>query len=91
MPILSHWLLWVSASAQAKSAKTVLKHPDKYSVKNIIKFGDYNIGRNDQILTLPTYMQFLLDIEPEELIFASPDVDALNALAAETLNHTANK
>ncbi len=80
-----------AGSAQAKSAKTVLKHPDKYSVKNIIKFGDYNIGRNGQILTLPTYMQFLLDLEPEELIFVSPDVDALNALAAETLNHTANK
>ena len=32
-------------TAQAKSVQTVLKHADKYHVKHIIKFGDYNVGR----------------------------------------------
>ena len=73
-------------SAQSKSASTVLKHPDKYNVYQIIKFGDYNVGRNGQLLTLPTYMQFLLDLEPEQLIFESPDANALNSLASEILN-----
>lgn len=67
-------------NAQAKSAKTVLNHPEKYQVKHIIKFGDYNIGRDGQMLTLPTYMQFLLNLEPEELILEPIDVNALNAL-----------
>ncbi len=75
-----------AGSAQAKSAKTVLNHPDKYFIKHIIKFGDYNIGRNNQILTLPTYMQFLLNLEPDDMIFVSPNVDALNALATDILN-----
>ena len=73
-------------SAQAKSVSTVLKHPDKYMVHHVIKFGDYNVGRNGQLLTLPTYMQFLLDLEPEQLVFESPDADALNSLASEILN-----
>ena len=40
-------------TAQAKSVKTVLKHADKYHVKHIVKFGDYNVGRKGQLLTLP--------------------------------------
>ncbi len=75
-----------AGSAQAKSAKTVLKHPDKYFVKHVIKFGDYNIGKDGQILTLPTYMQFLLNLEPDEMIFVSPDANALNAMAEDILN-----
>lgn len=72
-------------STQAKSAFTVLKHPEKYGVKHIIKFGDYNIGRNGGLLTLPTYMQFLLDLDPETIVFEKPDAGLLNALAAELL------
>ncbi|MCR5152277.1 MAG: hypothetical protein K6A98_03865 [Prevotella sp.] len=34
-------------------------------LKHFIKFGDFNIGRDGDLLTLPTYMQFLLDLEPE--------------------------
>lgn len=73
-------------NAKAKSAQTVLKHPEKYSVKQIIKFGDYNVGREGQLLTLPSYMQFLLDLEPEEIILEPVDVNALNALAKEVLD-----
>ena len=70
-------------TAQAKSVKTVLAHPEKYHVKHIIKFGDYNIGRDGQLLTLPNYMQFLLDLEPEKIVLETIDVDALNSLAKE--------
>lgn len=73
-------------TAQAKSAQTVLKHPDKYGVKQIIKFGDYNVGRDGQLLTLPSYMQFLLDLEPEDIILEPIDVDAVNSMAIEFVN-----
>lgn len=52
---------------QAKSVSTVLKHPDTYHITHAVKFGNYNVGRAGAILTLPTYMQFLLDLEPENV------------------------
>lgn len=56
-------LLEVKAdSGNVKSTKTILKHPDKYHVYHAIKLGDYNVGRNGQILTLPLYMSFLLNL-----------------------------
>ena len=54
-------LLEVKAvTGNAKSMKTILRHPEKYHVRSAIKLGDYNVGRSDQILTLPLYMAFLL-------------------------------
>ena len=44
----------------AKSVKTVLKHPEKYHVESAIKLADLNIGRTGEILTLPHYLAFLL-------------------------------
>lgn len=73
-------------TAQAKSVQTVLKHPDKYHVKHVIKFGDFNVGRQGRLLTLPNYMQFLLDLEPEKIILEPIDVDAVNSLAREILH-----
>ena len=49
-----------SSPGNTKSTKTILRHPEKYHVYSAIKLGDYNIGRTDQILTLPLYMAFLL-------------------------------
>lgn len=49
-----------ATSGNAKSTKTILAHPEKYHVDSAIKIGDYNIGRNGQVLTLPLYMAFLL-------------------------------
>ena len=49
-----------ATTGNAKSTKTILAHPEKYHVAGAIKLGDYNIGRSDQILTLPLYMGFLL-------------------------------
>ena len=73
-------------TAQAKNARTVLNHPEKYQVKNIIKFGDYNVGRDGQLLTLPNYMQFLLNLEPEQILLEPIDVDTVNALAEAILH-----
>ena len=49
-----------ATTGDAKSVRTILAHPEKYHVENAIKLGDYNIGRNGQLLTLPTYLAFLL-------------------------------
>ncbi len=47
-------------NGNAKSVKTVLKHEEKYHVNSAIKLGHYNIGRSEKVLTLPSYMAFLL-------------------------------
>ena len=64
---------------------TILKHPDKYHVREVIKFGDYNVGREGGLLTLPTYMQFLLDLNPEDIVIEPIDSNEINALARELL------
>lgn len=54
-------LLEVKAkSGNAKSVRTVLNHPEKYHVYHAVKLGDYNVGRERDVLTLPLYMAFLL-------------------------------
>ena len=54
-------LLEVKAnSGNTKSTKTILAHPEKYHVSSAIKLGNYNVGREGKILTLPLYMGFLL-------------------------------
>ena len=47
-------------TGNAKSLQTVLKHPEHYHVFHALKVGDYNIGRNGSLLTLPFYMLFLV-------------------------------
>lgn len=47
-------------NGNAKSMQTVMKNTDHYHVSHAIKLGDYNVGRKDQVLTLPFYMAFLL-------------------------------
>ena len=47
-------------NGNAKSLKTVLNHPEKYHIYEAIKLGDYNIGREKGVLTLPFYLSFLL-------------------------------
>ena len=50
-----------ASTGNVKSTKTVLNHPEKYHVSQAIKLGDYNVGKNDKVLTLPMYMSFLLN------------------------------
>ena len=47
-------------TGNAKSMRTIMKHIEKYHVTSALKLGDYNIGRSDNLLTLPMYMAFLL-------------------------------
>ena len=47
-------------TGNAKSLKTVLSHPEKYHIDSALKLGNYNVGRQDMLLTLPLYMAFML-------------------------------
>lgn len=50
-----------ATTGNIKSTKTILSHPEKYHVAGAIKLGDYNVGRNEKMLTIPIYMGFLLN------------------------------
>lgn len=50
-----------AATGNTKSTKTILSHPEKYHVAGAIKLGDYNVGRNEKMQTIPIYMGFLLN------------------------------
>ena len=47
-------------SGNSKSAKTVLNDKAKYKADNLIKLGEYNIGKMGNMITLPFYLSFLL-------------------------------
>lgn len=47
-------------TGNVKSSKTIMKHPEHYGQTRLIKFGDYNIGYDNDILTLPYYLVFAL-------------------------------
>lgn len=49
-----------ATTGKTKSLQTVLKNTEVYHVDHALKLGDYNIGDNNGILTLPMYMGFLL-------------------------------
>lgn len=60
-------------TGKAKSMSTVLKNKHVYHVNSGIKLGQYNVGREGDVLTIPLYMGFLIkDKLPESII---PDVD----------------
>ena len=56
---------------------TVLKNKDVYHVNHAIKLGQYNVGREGDVLTIPLYMGFLINDKLADSII--PDVD-LNSL-----------
>lgn len=60
-------------SGKTKSMTTVLKNKDVYHVKNAIKLGQYNVGREGEVLTIPLYMGFLVKDKIADAII--PDVD----------------
>ena len=37
-----------------------MKNRNIYHIDNALKFGNYNVGRNGGILTLPLYMGFMI-------------------------------
>ena len=50
-------------NGNTKSSKTIMSHPEHYGKTRLIKFGDYNIGFENNILTLPYYLVFALGKE----------------------------
>ena len=60
-------------SGKTKSLKTVLKNKNVYHINNAIKLGMYNVGRKDEILTIPLYMGFLIKESLANVIV--PDID----------------
>lgn len=74
-------------SGKAKSLSTVLNNPQHYHVKSAIKFGNYNIGREGPLLTLPLYMGFLIDFENDaDIQLEDLDIEAINQMADEYFN-----
>ena len=57
---------------------TVLKNKDVYHVNNAIKLGQYNVGREGDILTIPLYMGFLVNDKLADVIIPDVDVSLLN-------------
>ena len=47
-------------TGNVKSSKTVMKHPEHYGKTKLIKIGDYNIGEEGDIITIPRYLIFAL-------------------------------
>lgn len=73
-------------SAKAKSLRTAVKNKEVYHINHALKFGDYNVGRDGAILTLPTYMGFLLEFEGvEDIDLPSLDIDEINRLSGAFL------
>ena len=64
-------------SGRAKSLRTVLKNKDVYHVNNAIKLGNYNVGRDGEILTIPLYMGFLVVDKMSDIIIPDVDIDSL--------------
>ena len=64
-------------SGKAKSLRTILKNKHVYHVNNGIKLGQYNVGRENDILTMPLYMGFLVQETLTDIVI--PDID-FNAL-----------
>lgn len=49
-----------AVSGNTKSADTVLRHPEKYAAKQLIKLSANNVGSVGNKITIPYYMAFLL-------------------------------
>lgn len=74
-------LLEIKANTgKGKSISTVLKHPEIYHIRSAVKLGNYNVGRDGQILTLPMYMGFLLKEDSSKLIANDIDIASINSL-----------
>ncbi|MDE6225066.1 MAG: ATP-binding protein [Muribaculaceae bacterium] len=67
-----------STTGKAKSMTTVLKNKNIYHVNKAIKLGQYNVGREGEVLTIPLYMGFLIKDKIANSVI--PDID-LNLLS----------
>lgn len=60
-------------TGKSKSMATVLRNKDVYHVNSAIKLGQYNVGRDGEVLTIPLYMGFLVKDKLADVII--PDID----------------
>ena len=65
-------------SGKTKSLRTVLKNKNVYHINNAIKLGAYNVGREEEILTVPLYMGFLIKDKLADVIVADIDLSMLD-------------
>ncbi len=65
-------------SGKTKSLKTVLRNKNVYHVNNAIKLGKYNVGREEEVLTVPLYMGFLIKDNLADVIVPDIDLSLLN-------------
>ena len=54
-------------NGNTKSSKTVMKNKDHYGKTQLIKIGDYNVSKVDDIITIPHYLTFALGKEKNSL------------------------
>lgn len=74
-------------TAKAKSLLSALKNKPVYHLNQGIKYGDYNVGRDGAILTVPSYMGFLLEFEGvDDIGLPILDIEEVNHLASEMLS-----
>ena len=69
-----------SKTGKSKSMTTVLKNQDVYHINNAIKLGQYNVGRNGEVLTIPLYMGFLVDDKISDVIIPEVDLSSLSTV-----------
>ena len=73
-------------TAKAKSMKNALENKPVYHLNHGIIFGDYNVGRDGAILTVPSYMGFFLEFEGiEDIDLPILDIDEVNRIGKEML------
>lgn len=60
-------------TGKSKSMATVLRNKDVYHVNSAIKLGQYSVGRDGEVLTVPLYMGFLAKDKLADVII--PDID----------------
>ncbi len=76
---LEKMFLCKARTGKAKSMSTVLKNNDVYHVRNAIKLGQYNVGREGKVLTVPLYMGFLVKDKLEDSIIPDIDLSSLDS------------
>ena len=52
-------------NGKTKSSKTIMSNPDHYGKTKLIKIGDYNVGVENDVLSIPHYMTFLIRLDTE--------------------------
>ena len=65
--------------------KSVTKSKKSFEKRNCKFHSNYNVGRNEALLTIPLYMAFLLDLAPEDVVLEPIDTNQLTQLAKEAL------